>query len=100
MGDPVRIADVAHRLVAVSGRTRVDVVYTGLRGGEKLHEILLGEGEEDERPVHPLVSHVQVPPLEPERAWSIDALAADRPAVTEALRSLCYEPAVRTTGEL
>ncbi len=62
MGDPVRIEDVAHQLMEISGRT-VDIVYTGLRPGEKLHEELFGIGEQDHRPIHPAVSHVRVPPL-------------------------------------
>ncbi len=41
----------------------VSIVYTGLRPGEKLHEVLLGAGEVDVRPIHPLISQVPVPPL-------------------------------------
>ena len=74
MGDPVRIADVARRLAARSDRP-IDIVYTGLRPGEKLHEVLLGADEVDERPAHPLISHVPVPPLDPVLARAIDALA-------------------------
>ena len=62
MGEPVRIDDVAHRLAAESERP-VDIVYTGLRPGEKLHEVLLGADEIDRRPAHPLISHVSVPPM-------------------------------------
>lgn len=64
MGDPVSIDAVARRLIAESKRP-INVVYTGLRPGEKLHEVLWAEGEVDDRPIHPLVSHVAVPPLEP-----------------------------------
>ena len=35
----------------------------GLRPGEKCHEVLLGADEVDNRPMHPLISHVAVPPL-------------------------------------
>ena len=52
MGDAVRIDDVARRLVDDAPRS-VDIVYTGLRPGEKLHEDLLGSGEVDLRPQHP-----------------------------------------------
>lgn len=62
MGQPVRIADVARHLIAQSGKP-IEVVYTGLRPGEKLHEELFGDGEVGERSVHPLISHVSVPPL-------------------------------------
>jgi FlaA1/EpsC-like NDP-sugar epimerase len=64
MGSPVRILDVARRLTAQSERA-IKIIFTGLRPGEKLHEQLLGTGEVDVRPVHPLVSHVPVPPLDP-----------------------------------
>ncbi len=62
MGQPVAIADVARRLAELAERP-VKIIYTGLRPGEKLHEILLGTDEDDIRPVHHLVSHVAVPAL-------------------------------------
>lgn len=72
MGEPVRIEDIARRMITMSGKD-VDIVYTGLRPGEKLHEELVGEGETDERPLHPLISHASVDPLDPEKldrdAW-------------------------------
>jgi len=39
MGEPVKIVDLAHKMIALSG-IPADVVFTGLRPGEKLHEIL------------------------------------------------------------
>jgi FlaA1/EpsC-like NDP-sugar epimerase len=63
MGRPVRILDVARRL-AEQAHPNVDIVFTGLRPGEKLHEVLLGTGEDDVRPKHPLISHVPVLPLD------------------------------------
>lgn len=65
MGSPVRIADVAAQLIKMEGRP-IGIRYTGLRPGEKLHEELFGAGERDERRVHPLISHVSVPPLSSE----------------------------------
>jgi FlaA1/EpsC-like NDP-sugar epimerase len=62
MGSPVRIDDVARRFAAQADR-RIEIVYTGLRDGEKLHEVLFGEGELDQRPAHPLISHVSIPPI-------------------------------------
>ncbi|WP_308258985.1 nucleoside-diphosphate sugar epimerase/dehydratase [Pseudonocardia sp. H11422] len=67
MGSPVRIADVARQMMDIAGRS-TEIVYTGLREGEKLHEELFGEHEIDDRPIHPSVSHVEVPRLEPLRA--------------------------------
>jgi FlaA1/EpsC-like NDP-sugar epimerase len=64
MGKPVRILDVAQQLARQAKRP-VAIVYTGLRPGEKLHEELFGDDEKDLRPLHPLVSHVDVPPLDP-----------------------------------
>ncbi len=59
MGTPVSIYDVAKQLVANSGKP-VEIEIVGLRAGEKVHEELFGEGEEDTRPRHPLISHVPV----------------------------------------
>jgi FlaA1/EpsC-like NDP-sugar epimerase len=71
MGEQVRIADMARRLVATATRD-VDIVYTGLRPGEKLTEDLLGQGEVDRRPHHPLIRHVPAAPLAPEEVTGID----------------------------
>ena len=76
MGDQVRIADMARRLVATAA-SDVDIVYTGLRPGEKLTEDLLGQDEVDERPHHPLIRHVPAAPLSPEAVTSLDATTAD-----------------------
>lgn len=65
MGQPVRILDLAHQLIARSGKA-IDVVFTGLRPNEKLHEKLFGDDEIAVRHRHPLISHVQVPPLAPD----------------------------------
>jgi FlaA1/EpsC-like NDP-sugar epimerase len=75
MGDPVRIYDVARRLVNRSGKP-VQIVITGLRPGEKMAEELLGDGEIDVRPRHPLISHVGAPPLDPSivAALPVDAI--------------------------
>ena len=62
MGEPVKIEDVAHRLIAESERA-IEVIYTGLRPGEKLHEVLLGSDEIGSSPMHPRISHVAVPPI-------------------------------------
>ncbi|MGN7199515.1 polysaccharide biosynthesis protein [Arthrobacter sp. SAFR-044] len=64
MGSPVRIMDVAKRMIAMSGRA-IPISITGLRQGEKLHEDLVGLGETDKRPIHPKISHTGAPPLSP-----------------------------------
>jgi FlaA1/EpsC-like NDP-sugar epimerase len=65
VGEPIRILDVAKQLVAKS-KTSVDIIFTGLRQGEKLHEVLFGDGERGEYKRHPLICHVAVEPLEPQ----------------------------------
>jgi FlaA1/EpsC-like NDP-sugar epimerase len=71
MGEPVRIADMARRLAAGRGQD-LDIVFTGLRPGEKLTEDLLGDGETDHRPFHPLISQVPVPALDPGEVTAMD----------------------------
>lgn len=76
MGVPVKIVDVARQLIAMSGKN-VDIVYTGLREGEKLHERLFGDAETDERSKHPLVSHSAVSPLSTNVVRAFDLGATD-----------------------
>lgn len=64
MGEPVRIADLAHRLIAES-RQSIEIEYTGLRPGEKLHEALFGEQEQSTRAAHPLIAAVSVDAVAP-----------------------------------
>lgn len=45
MGKPVRIADLARRMIGLSGAKGVEIKYTGLRDGEKLYEEVLSESE-------------------------------------------------------
>ena len=45
MGEPVRIADLARRMIRLSGAKGVEIRYTGLREGEKLYEEVLSENE-------------------------------------------------------
>ena len=73
MGEPVRIVDVANQLIEMANAD-VDIVFTGMRPGEKLHEQLLGGEEVDERPFHPLISHVEVPELAPDQVALDDVL--------------------------
>ncbi len=45
MGQPVKIAELARRMIRLSGATNVDVQFTGLRDGEKLYEEVLNDQE-------------------------------------------------------
>lgn len=66
MGTPTRINEVAKTLVDLSGRDDIDIVYTGLRPGEKLSEELFTPGEDIQQSAHPLVNHVDVAQLTPQ----------------------------------
>lgn len=63
MGKPVNIHDVAEQLVKNSGKP-IKIEVVGLRVGEKVHEELFADGETDERPRHPLISHVGAKPID------------------------------------
>ncbi len=63
MGDPVRIADLANKMIALSGLepgVDIDIVYTGLRPGEKLYEELLNNGENTTPTHHPKIMIARV----------------------------------------
>ena len=52
MGKPVRIADLAKRMIKLSGAKNVEVQFTGLRDGEKLYEEVLNDAETTKPTVH------------------------------------------------
>lgn len=86
MGEPVKIVDVARRLAAQADRP-IEIVFTGLRPGEKLHEVLLGQAEKDDRHAHPLISHCRVPAQSP---LGLDALdEADPDSLRRTMIGLC-----------
>jgi FlaA1/EpsC-like NDP-sugar epimerase len=92
MGEPVAIKDVAEQLIALDGG-RINIEYTGLRDGEKMHEDLLGDDEPDLRPVHPLVSHVSVPEVLEPHLYDLRR-RADVRTVTMRLAAQCGAMAV------
>ena len=86
MGKPVRILDVA-QLFVENANDPIELVFTGLKPGEKLHEARLGAGEVDRRPIHPLISHVPVPGVTHAEVLTVP-VRGDNDAVVAALRSL------------
>lgn len=64
MGEPVRIMDVAERMIAMSGKD-IKIRITGLRPSEKLHEQLTGEDEIQDADGHAKISHTHARPLSP-----------------------------------
>ncbi|MDO5751911.1 nucleoside-diphosphate sugar epimerase/dehydratase [Arthrobacter sp.] len=64
MGEPVRIMDVAERMIAMSGKD-IEIKITGLRPSEKLHEQLTGDDEIQAADGHAKISHTHARPLSP-----------------------------------
>src|SRR5574344_1828155 len=52
MGKPVKIADLAKRMIMLSGAENIEIKYTGLRAGEKLYEEVLSELEDTKPSFH------------------------------------------------
>jgi FlaA1/EpsC-like NDP-sugar epimerase len=96
MGEPVRIDDVAKRLIADADRP-IDIVYTGLRAGEKLHEVLFGADETGSSPIHPRISHVDVPPLTVDDLPVASSSLSDADAVAS-MRAACRANGLHTSA--
>jgi FlaA1/EpsC-like NDP-sugar epimerase len=60
MGKPVKIADLAQRMIKLSGARNVRIQYTGLRAGEKLYEEMLNEAENTKPSFHEKIRIAQV----------------------------------------
>jgi FlaA1/EpsC-like NDP-sugar epimerase len=76
MGEPVKIVDLAHNMIRLSGKEPgrdIAVVTIGPRPGEKLHEQLWAEGEEVTPTSHPKISRATAQHVDP--AWLEDELA-------------------------
>jgi FlaA1/EpsC-like NDP-sugar epimerase len=102
MGEPVRIADLAHHLITMAGfvpNLEIPIVFTGLRPGEKLHEELMTEEEEQTQRAHNriLVAESPMPPADlKERLAELRKLAdvGEPVALLRAMRELV--PSYRT----
>ena len=60
MGKPVKIADLAQRMIKLSGARNIKIVYTGLRPGEKLYEEVLNNKENTKPSFHEKIRIAQV----------------------------------------
>ena len=85
--NPNRLTHVEHERLAAQADRPIDIIFTGLRPGEKMHEVLLGQAELDDRHAHPLISHCQVPPLSPLRLEVLGSDDADQ--LRQAVIDLC-----------
>ena len=68
MGEPVLIADLAKRMIQLSGAKNVEIKYTGLREGEKLYEEVLNEKENTKPSFHEKIRIAEVRSYEYEEA--------------------------------
>lgn len=60
MGKPVKIVDLAERMIQLSGARNVEIKFTGLRDGEKLYEEVLNEEETTKPTYHPKIKIASV----------------------------------------
>ena len=77
MGKPVRIADLAQKMIDLSGAKNVKIKYTGLRDGEKLYEEVLNDAELTKPTVHPKIKVAAV------REYSFDQVLKDEEELYE-----------------
>jgi FlaA1/EpsC-like NDP-sugar epimerase len=104
MGQPVKILDLAKQMIRLSGRdeTQVPIVFSGVRPGEKLHEVLWNDGEAVGPTSHPKIMRAARPAIA--RDWLEEELAelerltqeGDAAAVVAKLAAMVGEP--RRTG--
>jgi FlaA1/EpsC-like NDP-sugar epimerase len=106
MGEPVRILDLAKQMIRLSGRDEasIPIVYTGVRPGEKLHEVLWNDGEMVGPTSHPKIMRAARAAIE--REWLEESLAdlerlaedGDTLGVVAKLTAMVKEP-VRTGAD-
>ena len=76
MGEPVKIVDLAQQLIdMLSPSTKIE--YTGLRPGEKMHEILISKTENGDAKIHPRISHTMGDTSDPSAAMEACGPAAE-----------------------
>jgi FlaA1/EpsC-like NDP-sugar epimerase len=106
MGDPVKIDDLAKRMIRMRGlRPGVDIeiVYTGVRPGEKLHEELVLEDEGSFETEHPMIRRIQ-PRLGPRGRSNLTELyqlaesTSDADVIAHRLMQLCEDAEPETLG--
>ena len=91
MGDPVKIVDLATQMITLSGftpHTDIEIVFTGLRPGEKLYEELSQGNESVAGTDHPKIARLVAPPVP---SGDIDAFLAD---LADALDDGVYHPSI------
>lgn len=108
MGSPVNIAGMAVRMAELMG-VQPNIVFTGLRPGEKLHETLIGRREYNTEILDAPFYRVFIPPLDPMRSQltldgsivtdTTQMLSASSASLKEAMLDLAYASIDRETSE-
>jgi FlaA1/EpsC-like NDP-sugar epimerase len=91
MGEPVRIADLAHQMISMADRD-VEIIYTGLRPGERLHERLFSDHETAIERIHPQIWDTAVDPLD--MVAIDDTVPGDEEMAYDLLRAWVSAPAM------
>ena len=94
MGQPVKIADLAKRMIALSNAKNVEIKYTGLREGEKLYEEVLNEMEGTKPTFHEKIRIAQV------REYDYDEVAKDIDELVEIAKKFDNMDTVRKMKEI
>ena len=94
MGEPVKIADLAKRMIALSGAKNVKIEYTGLREGEKLYEEVLNELEGTKPSFHEKIRIAEV------RQYDYDKVNSDIEELTELAKNYDNMTTVKKMKEM
>ena len=81
MGAPVRIVDLAKRMIKLSGAQDIEIKFTGLRDGEKLYEEVLNDAEQTKSTHHPKIMIASV------REYDYEEACRNEAALLEASRT-------------
>ena len=94
MGQPVKIADLAKRMIALSNAKDVEIKYTGLRDGEKLYEEVLNDQEGTKPTFHEKIRIAQV------REYDYEAVSRDIDDLVEISKQFDDMATVRKMKEI
>ena len=94
MGKPVKIVDLAKRMIQLSGARDIKIVFTGLRDGEKLYEEVLASAENIKPTVHPKIMIAKV------REYDYDVALRNEERLLEASYSFDDMEVVRIMKEI
>ena len=91
MGQPVKIVDLARRMIELSGKSDIQIAYSGLRPGEKLYEELLNDAERVEPTPYERISIARV------REYVFDEVQT---AIQELINTALSYDAMRTVKQM